>query len=129
MSDCLLCNIPTRLARNNSSCVYPRPHSGTFSWFRANTFLLLCISAAYAAIEPVVVILFSQSCASCVNGSVRLMKVYQRLLLFVLYVTDECVLNFFTVLVVCHWWPSLTVRNHWHKKHTIEKTGWQLLVQ
>ena len=53
----------------------------------------------HKTIEPVVVILFAHSCVSCFNGSVRLMKIYQRLLLFVLYVTDEGLLKIITVQV------------------------------
>jgi hypothetical protein len=60
------------------------------------------IHNVHKTIEPVVVILFSHSCASCFSGSVWLMKVYQRLILFVLYVTDEGLLKIITVLVVCH---------------------------
>jgi hypothetical protein len=34
------------------------------------------------------------------------MQVYLRLLLFLLYVTDEGLLNIIIVRVVCHWWGS-----------------------
>jgi hypothetical protein len=90
----LICNIPTRSASNNSSCVYAKPHSDTFSWFRANKFLLLCISAACANLY--------YYCSCCMT----LMNVYLSLLLFVLHDTNEGLLKISIVRVLCHWWSK-----------------------
>jgi hypothetical protein len=37
-----------------------------------------------------------------------LMKVYLRLLLFLLYDTNERLLTIITVRVACHWWNSIS---------------------